>query len=211
MRLAAESGPAGVTMSAVAAAVGAPSGSMYHRFAGRPALLAEVWLEAAMHFQESGTSPRSATRAPSPERVAATGRRRWTGPTRRTRRSWVTAPRTSAQRTRPDAATARLAAGNRHTARAIRALARRLGATDTPDVDRVTAVVLDLPYGLVQRHLRSGQIPRHAADLVEGARGHSRSPPLRWSDCASPCSVMSTGQTHFSRLLSRVESGEDGH
>src|SRR5262245_17805654 len=50
-RLAAESGPAAVTMSAVAAAAGAPNGSMYHRFAGRPALLAETWLRAVEAFQ----------------------------------------------------------------------------------------------------------------------------------------------------------------
>ena len=37
--LAAAGGPEAVTMAGVAEAAGAPSGSVYHRFAGRPALL----------------------------------------------------------------------------------------------------------------------------------------------------------------------------
>ncbi|MFE3937072.1 TetR family transcriptional regulator, partial [Streptomyces goshikiensis] len=44
--LAAAGGPAAVTMSAVAQAVGAPSGSVYHRVAGRPARHAEVWVRS---------------------------------------------------------------------------------------------------------------------------------------------------------------------
>ena len=178
VRLAAASGPAGVTMSAVAAAVGAPSGSMYHRFAGRPALLAEVWLRAAMDFQ-SGYVAALHNDDPLAGAVAAA-------------RHVVEWSRASPAYTAilghgaadfgsadwPDAATSRLAAGNRRTARAIQALARRLGATDSPAMDRVTAVVLDLPYGLVRRHLRTGQIPRHTADLVEEcARAILRSPP----------------------------------
>ncbi|MFF8264165.1 helix-turn-helix domain-containing protein [Streptomyces virginiae] len=52
VRLAAVGGPASVTMSAVAQAVGAPSGTVYHRFTGRTALLAEVWLCTVERFQE---------------------------------------------------------------------------------------------------------------------------------------------------------------
>src|SRR5687768_1799772 len=52
VRLAAAAGPAAVTMSAVATEVGAPSGSVYHRFPGRTALLAEVWLRTVEGFQE---------------------------------------------------------------------------------------------------------------------------------------------------------------
>ena len=49
--LAAEGGPAAVTMKGVAAAAGAPSGSLYHRFDSRAALLAEVWRDALVKFQ----------------------------------------------------------------------------------------------------------------------------------------------------------------
>ena len=50
--LAARAGPGAVTMAAVAREAGAPSGSVYHRFPGRPALLAAVRLDALADFQE---------------------------------------------------------------------------------------------------------------------------------------------------------------
>ncbi|WP_238010083.1 TetR family transcriptional regulator [Dactylosporangium sp. AC04546] len=52
VRLAGEGGPAAVTVAAVARAVGGPSGSVYHRFAGRPALAAALWNRTVARFQE---------------------------------------------------------------------------------------------------------------------------------------------------------------
>lgn len=46
-----ESGPSGLSMSAVAKALGAPSGSVYHRFPSRDHLTAELWLETVEDFQ----------------------------------------------------------------------------------------------------------------------------------------------------------------
>ena len=51
--LAAEGGPAAVTMVGVAKQVGAPSGSVYHRFQSRPVLLARVWLAALQAFEQA--------------------------------------------------------------------------------------------------------------------------------------------------------------
>jgi AcrR family transcriptional regulator len=50
-RLIARHGPSGATIGAIAQAVGAPTGSIYHRFDSRDVLLAEVWLRAATAFQ----------------------------------------------------------------------------------------------------------------------------------------------------------------
>jgi AcrR family transcriptional regulator len=50
-RLIARHGPSGATIGAIAKAVGAPTGSIYHRFDSRDVLLAEVWLGAATAFQ----------------------------------------------------------------------------------------------------------------------------------------------------------------
>ena len=49
--LLAADGPAAVTMSAVARAAGAPSGSMYHRFPTRAALCGELWMRTEERFQ----------------------------------------------------------------------------------------------------------------------------------------------------------------
>jgi len=50
--LAAELGPAGVTVDLVNERLKAPKGSFYYRFASRDLLLGELWLTAALAYQE---------------------------------------------------------------------------------------------------------------------------------------------------------------
>ncbi len=50
-QLIARYGPSGATIGAIAHALGAPTGSIYHRFDSRDSLLAEVWLRTAAAFQ----------------------------------------------------------------------------------------------------------------------------------------------------------------
>ncbi len=49
--LMAHKGPMGVTIQALAGRVGAPIGSVYHRFASRKLLLAQLWLRSVESFQ----------------------------------------------------------------------------------------------------------------------------------------------------------------
>src|SRR5262249_18696575 len=51
-RVAAAHGPAGTTIGAIAKAAGAPTGSLYHRFPSRDALLGTLWLELVARFQQ---------------------------------------------------------------------------------------------------------------------------------------------------------------
>ncbi|MHA6268331.1 TetR/AcrR family transcriptional regulator [Aliiroseovarius sp. CAU 1755] len=51
-RVAAQHRPSGATMVRVAQELGAPTGSLYHRFASRSVLLGEVWLRTAEAFQQ---------------------------------------------------------------------------------------------------------------------------------------------------------------
>ncbi len=48
-----DAGPAGLTVAAVARKVGAPSGSVYHRFPSREVLVGELWLAVVEDFQAS--------------------------------------------------------------------------------------------------------------------------------------------------------------
>src|ERR1700752_4830879 len=57
--LLAADGPSAVTMSAVARAAGAPSGSMYHRFPARAALCGELWLRTEEGFPPGGRAART--------------------------------------------------------------------------------------------------------------------------------------------------------
>jgi AcrR family transcriptional regulator len=52
LTLAAEGGPSAVTVAAISARLKAPTGSFYHRFASRDALLAELWFNTVLAFQE---------------------------------------------------------------------------------------------------------------------------------------------------------------
>jgi AcrR family transcriptional regulator len=52
LALAAKHGPAGVTVAAITGRLKAPTGSFYHRFASRDALLGELWLKTVLAFQK---------------------------------------------------------------------------------------------------------------------------------------------------------------
>jgi AcrR family transcriptional regulator len=52
LALAAEHGPAAVTVAAISARLKSPTGSFYHRFASRDALLAQLWFNTVVAFQE---------------------------------------------------------------------------------------------------------------------------------------------------------------
>ncbi|MBT2439167.1 TetR/AcrR family transcriptional regulator [Streptomyces sp. ISL-36] len=167
--LAAAGGPAAVTMSAVAQAVGAPSGSVYHRFPGRSALLAEVWLRTTERFQDGYFSALHSD--PDPHRAAAVAARyviSWSrahtdeaalllhGAAEFGRDGW-----SEEHRHRADL-------GNQRVLRSIGTLAEALGATGAAGRDRVTLALVDLPIAVVRRHLNAGDpLPPHAETLAE--------------------------------------------
>ncbi len=165
--LVARSGPQAVTMSALAEAAGVPNGSVYHRFAGRSALLAEVWLRALESFQSGYLA---AVAAGDPYDAAAAAARHvvaWSAGNPELTAVLLYSAADFGAAGWPEDAAARLSAGNRRTLRAVRTLARALGATTPADLERVTIAVLDVPYGIVRRHLRGGsKIPPYAADLA---------------------------------------------
>jgi len=52
LALVSERGPPAVTVAAITERLGAPTGSFYHRFASRDALLGELWLNTVLDFQQ---------------------------------------------------------------------------------------------------------------------------------------------------------------
>lgn len=149
----------------MAQAVGAPSGSVYHRFAGRPALLAEVWLRTVEAFQEGYLA---LVEAPSEPEAAARHVIAWSrahpheavlllhGPAEFGRADWSEEHRERADR------------GNARVLGAVGSLAAVLGANGPEDQERVALALVDLPLAVVRRHLRSGRaLPPYAEDLAE--------------------------------------------
>ncbi|MFD0355822.1 TetR/AcrR family transcriptional regulator [Streptomyces sp. NPDC127110] len=169
VRLAAGGGPTAVTMSAVAQAAGAPSGSVYHRFPGRPALLAEVWLRTVEGFQEGYLAALDAD--PDPRRAARAGARHvvaWSrdhpaeaalllyGAEEFGRSGWSDEHRERADR------------GNGRVFARLGELGAALGETGPEGRDRIVLALVDLPLAVVRRPLRAGlPLPPHAEDLAE--------------------------------------------
>jgi AcrR family transcriptional regulator len=52
LAIAAERGPAAVTVASISDRIGSPTGSFYHRYASRNVLLGALWLRTVVHFQQ---------------------------------------------------------------------------------------------------------------------------------------------------------------
>jgi AcrR family transcriptional regulator len=159
--LLAADGPAAVTMSAVARAANAPSGSMYHRFPTRAALCGELWIRTEERFHAGVSAALATTDEPQARCVAAA---RFTV-------QWCRDHPVEAQvlLTGADALDAAdwpddLTSRRKRLHRAL----RRMLAGMPVDLDRVNAAVIDIPYAVVRRHLIARQkIPASADAIVE--------------------------------------------
>jgi AcrR family transcriptional regulator len=155
VRLVEAGGPKALTVAAVAREAGGPSGSVYHRFAGRPALTAALWLRTVERFQAGFLAALAAGSPVGAARHVVGWCREHPGEARVLRygaadfdhEHWSEADR------------AALEALNGR----VMAQLRGLGG----DFERVVLALVDLPAAVVRRHLRSGEgIPAGAEDLV---------------------------------------------
>lgn len=171
--LAAEGGPAAVTMAAVARLAGAPSGSLYHRFSGRPALLAAVWLHALEGFQAGCRAALSA----EPALQAAVGTARhvvaWSRAHPDLARVLLHRPADFGSPHWPEADRARMEAANAGIGGRLLEVARDLrepGEQEAQALERVRLAVVDLPLSVVRRHLLAGSsLPAKVEDLASGS------------------------------------------
>ncbi|WP_431953030.1 TetR/AcrR family transcriptional regulator [Nocardia lijiangensis] len=168
--LLAEGGPAAVTMSAVAKAVGAPSGSVYHRFPDRPALLAALWSRTLRHFHDELLAVLTIENPEEAIRRSARATLDWARRNPREAAVLLAGARELGERDWSRQAHKDTALLDAAIQDALTELIARTGDTGAAATDRVLLAVVDLPYALVRRYLRAGQqIPRHAADLAEQA------------------------------------------
>lgn len=145
-----------LTATRVCAELGAPSGSLYHRFASRDALLIELWLRCAERFQagyyaalESSADPRSAAHAAVRYFVE------------RARAHGAEARVLMAYR-REDLIAGKWPAAIRRRAQALEdaqraaqlRFAKRLWPRGTPDLGRMSYALLGLPYAATIAELR---------------------------------------------------------
>ena len=167
-RVAAANGPAATTMAAIAGALRAPTGSIYHRFPSRDVLLGEVWLRAATSFQDGyfDILGRPVARAAGlaaalylPQRVRvnlAEARILLLY-----RREDFLAPNW------PEELRARAAGLQRQVDGGLQGFSRRLfGRADHKTLRLVTYALLDAPLAAVHRHVAANEIPPDHVDAL---------------------------------------------
>lgn len=169
LELAAGAGPPAVTMAAVAKAVGAPSGSVYHRFPSRAALLAELWLRTVEGFQEGWFAALSGHR--DPQAAAAAGARHVVAWSRGNRPEAVVLLYGAEDYGRadwPESYLRRAEEGRRRVRAALGALGKSLSLPGELERYQLALAVIDLPLAIVRGPLRTGvPIPARAEDLAE--------------------------------------------
>jgi AcrR family transcriptional regulator len=159
--LLAADGPSAVTMSAVARAARAPSGSMYHRFPTRAALCGELWIRTEERFNAGFTAALATSKNPQIRCVAAARFTvQWCREHPVEAQVLLTGADALGVADWPDELTSRRKRLHRSLRRAL---------TGMPvDPDRINAAVIDIPYAVVRRHLLARQtIPASADAVVE--------------------------------------------
>ncbi|MFI5609302.1 TetR/AcrR family transcriptional regulator [Amycolatopsis sp. NPDC051903] len=163
----AEGGARAVTMAATAKAAGAPNGSIYHRFADRPALLAALWTTTLRDFQNGfiallGSSPHVAEAAAAATSVVHWCRRHPAG---------ARVLDAGKQAFSPGEWTAEAAAELSRAEDELKSALKRATATLPPatgcTAEDVVLALVEVPRAVVHRYLSAGRTPPpKAAELV---------------------------------------------
>jgi AcrR family transcriptional regulator len=167
-RLIAANGPDGATIGAIARAVGAPTGSLYHRFASRDVLLGEVWLRAAAAFQ-AAYFERLAAAPPHDAGLAAAlyMAQRVREHPREARLLLLHRREDFVDRGWPPALRRRAEQLGRQVEGELQAFSRRLcGQDDARTVRIVTYAVLEAPLAAVRRHVAAKEHPPPHVDAL---------------------------------------------
>jgi AcrR family transcriptional regulator len=148
-----EGGPSAVTMSAIARRSGAPTGSIYHRFPSRSAVVAAAWLRALTDFA-------GAIEAALEPGAAATALVAWSrSHPREARALFLNAPADLFDTAPPETLSASIRA---QEARIEAAFESRLDAAPGPRraeaFARLRFAIIDGPVALIRPYLQTGEV-----------------------------------------------------
>lgn len=169
LRLVAAGGPGAATIAAIAAAVGAPVGSLYHRFRSRELLLARLWIRTVRRFQEGFITALGAMDVDDAAIGAALHAVTWARDHPDEARVLLLHRRQDLAAQWPEELGDELGRLNDGVETAMRDHARRrYGSTDEVHLQRLAFALADLPYAAMRRYIAAGQPPPASVDgLVE--------------------------------------------
>jgi AcrR family transcriptional regulator len=169
LRLVADRGPQAVTVAALAREVGAPTGSIYHRYRSREQLLAELWMDVVEGFQDGFAANLAVANDVESAVEAARFMASWT-------REHPLEARLLMLHRRQDFVTGewppeladRSAALEPQLGSALRAFAQRaFGCADADIMARLRYALLDAPFGCIRPYLQARKpLPPVVDDLV---------------------------------------------
>lgn len=171
LELAAERGPQAVTVAAIAAAIGAPTGSIYHRFDSREELLAEIWMDVVESFQR-GFVERLATASDiDGAAAAACFMAEWVrGHLREARLLLLHHRRDFVSATWPPSLVERAAALEPAMGAALGGFAKRaFGRADREIMARVRFALLDAPFGGIKPYVQENKAAPRQLDAMVSA------------------------------------------
>ena len=164
--IAAAHGPAAATMTAIAKALKAPSGSIYHRFNSREDLLGRLWLEKAAVFQDRWAD---ALQHPDPRQagldaaltIPRTVRDDFEGARimlLHRREDFLSGPWPASMKDEAERLAAQVTDG-------LADITRRLFGSNTKQMREIaTFCMLDVPVGAVRRFVEVGEPPPRSID-----------------------------------------------
>ena len=166
MRLVAEGGPNAATVAGIAGALGAPVGSIYHRFKSRDLLLARLWIRTVKRFQVGFLRALEADDLDEAALGAALYNVEWTRRHVDEARVLLLYRREDLAERWPEELGEELAALNTDVERAVRDhVLRRYGEGGGAEaVRRVVFALVDVPYAAGRRHLVNGEPPPPLVD-----------------------------------------------
>jgi len=170
LHLVADGGPGAATIAAIAERLGAPSGSLYHRFKSRDLLLARLWVRTIKRFQRGFLAALAGDDLDAAALGAALHVVRWS-------REHMDEARVLLLFRREDLAARwaedlgkELASLNSDVESALRDYARRrYGEEGGAVMQRVTFALVDVPYAAGRRYLLADTPPPPSVDALMAA------------------------------------------
>jgi AcrR family transcriptional regulator len=164
-QMVAEGGPHHATMAGISERLGAPTGSIYHRFQSRDLLLAQLWIRTARRAQEGAVAALSQDDIGKAAVDAALHIPRWSRAHLDDARIMLLYRREDLAEQWPDELGAELETLNDAIVHAMRDFVRRrFGAVNKTNLAVASFVLLDVPYAAVRRYLIGGKPPPRSVD-----------------------------------------------
>lgn len=168
-RLVAEGGPGLATVAGIAERLGAPTGSIYHRFHSRDLLLARLWIRTVRRAQEGAIAAISQADVKKAAIDAALHVPRWSRSNLDDACVLLLYRREQLADQWPAELGDELATLNDPLKAAIRSFARRrFGSVTKANLEMTSFALLDVPYAAVRRYLITGNPPPRSVDDLIG-------------------------------------------